>query len=138
MLLIRVVGAGAIGGFLSILTSWLITGYLFHRFQRLTPETWRPEGAKQYGLSSVIQVLGGAAIGLLFFATGGLSHLGVAGWLPNGLLFGALAWLALACSVQATNAVYINLHRGVVVGLFLDSLVGVLLASCACAWAARV
>jgi hypothetical protein len=137
MSVIRVVGAGAIGGLLSILTSWLITGYLFHRFQRLTPETWRPEGAKQYALSSVVQVLGGAAIGVFFFATGGLSRLGVAGWLPNGLVFGALAWLALVCPVHATNAVYVKLNRGVVVGLFLDSLAWALLVSCACAWAAR-
>jgi hypothetical protein len=128
--------AGAVGGVLSIFTSWLITGYLFHQYQRLTPETWRPEGPKQYARSSVVQVLAGAVVGLLFFATGGLSHLAARGWLATGVLFGFLAWLALACPVVVTSAVYIRLHRGVVVGLLLDSLVGVLLVSMICAWAA--
>ncbi|HVP40198.1 MAG TPA: hypothetical protein VMS93_13555 [Candidatus Saccharimonadales bacterium] len=137
MSLARVVVAGAVGGFLSILTSWLITGTLFHRFQRRTPETWRPEGPRQYALSSLIQVLAGAAVGVLFFATGGVARLGVTSWLPAGLLFGSLAWLALACPAHAINAVYVKLHRGVVVGLLLDSWVGLVLVSCACAWAAR-
>ncbi len=136
MSLMRIVMASASGGVLSIFTSWLITAYLFHGYQRLTPETWRPEGPRQYALSSVVQVLGGAAVGLLFFATGGLSHLAVSGWLGTGVVFGLLAWLALVCPVAVTNAVYVRLHRGVVVGLLLDSLVGVLLVSSACAWAA--
>ena len=136
MSLTRVVLAGAAGGAVSILTSWLITGYLFHRFQRLTPDTWRPEGPKQYALSSGIQILAGAALGLLFFGTGGVSHLAARGWLASAVVFGVLAWVALACPVLLTSAVYIRLHRGVVMGLLLDSLVGVLLVSSACAWAA--
>jgi hypothetical protein len=136
MSLLRVVIAGAVGGFISIFTSWLITGTVFHRFQRLTPETWRAEGPKQYALSSLLQVLAGAAIGLLFFATGGLSHVALTSWLQSGLLFGGLAWLAVACPTHAISAVYVKLHRGVVAGLLVDSLVGLLVVGCACAWAA--
>jgi hypothetical protein len=44
MPIIRAVVAGAVAGMVSIFTSWLITGVLFHRYQRLTPATWRPEG----------------------------------------------------------------------------------------------
>ena len=137
MSLLRVVIAGAVGGFISIFTSWLITGTAFHRFQRLTPGTWRAEGPRQYALSSLLQVLAGAAFGLLFFATGGPSHFGPASWLESGLLFGSLAWLAVACPTHAINAVYVNLHRGVVVGLLADALVGLLVVGCAGAWAAR-
>lgn len=135
MSLTRVVFAGAVGGVLSIFSSWLVTGYLFHQYQRLTPETWRPEGPRQYALSSVVQVLAGMAVGLLFFATGGLSHFAARGWLASGVSFGLVAWVALACPVLVTNAIYVRLHRGVVVGLLLDSLVGVLLVASACAWA---
>jgi hypothetical protein len=136
MSLTRLVIAGAVGGFLSIFTSWLITGNLFHGYQRLTPETWRPEGPKQYALSSLLQILEGAAVGALFFATGGLSSAPAATWLLRGLLFGSLAWLALACPVLLGSAIYVKLHSGVVVGLLLDSLFAVVLMSCACAWAA--
>jgi hypothetical protein len=74
MSLTRVLVAGGVGGLLSILSSWFITGYLFHKYQRRTPDTWRREGPRQYALSSAVQVLAGVAIGLLFFATGGLPH----------------------------------------------------------------
>ena len=132
----RIVLAGAAGGFVSIFTSWAITGALFHRFQRLTPETWRPEGPKQYALSSVIQILAGAAVGVLYFATGGASRLGATSWPGSGLLFGLLVWLAAACPVHLINAVYVKVHRGVVTGMLLDSLIGLLIVGCACAWAA--
>ena len=136
MSLLREVIAGAVGGFLSIFTSWLMTGYVFHKYQRLTPETWRPEGPREYATSSVIQVLGGAAVGLLYFATGGASRVGATSWLAGGLLFGGLAWLAVACPSQVVTAVYVKLHRGVVVGGLLDSLLGLFVVGCACAWAA--
>ncbi len=136
MSLPRTVFAGAAGGVLSILTSWLITGYLFHDYQRFTPETWRPEGPRQYALSSLVQVFMGAALGLFFYATGGLSHPSTRGWLASGVLFGLVGWVALACPVLVTSAIYVRLHRGVVAGLLLDSLVGVLLVATACAWAA--
>ena len=136
MSLTRLVIAGAVGGFLSIFTSWLITGNLFHKYQRLTPEIWRPEGPRQYALSSLLQTLEGAAIGVLFYATGGLSIVAAASWPLRGLLFGSLGWFALACPMLLGSAIYVKLHRGVVVGLLLDSLLAVLLMSWACAWAA--
>ncbi len=136
MSLTRVVIAGAAGGLVSIFTSWLITGTLLHKYQRLTPETWRPEGPKQYALSSVVQLLQGAAVGALFFAAGGLSVMAGASWLLRGLIFGSLAWLALACPVLLGSALYVKLHSGVVVGLLLDTLLATLLMSWASAWAA--
>ncbi len=136
MSLMRVVIAGAVGGFLSIFTSWLVTGYLFHGYQRRTPEAWRPEGPKQYATSSIIQVLGGAAVGLLWFATGGAGRLGTTSWLLGGVLFGGLAWLAVACPIHVTTAVYVKVHRGVVAGLLLDSLLALCVVGCACAWGA--
>src|ERR1019366_7338447 len=99
----RIVTAGAAGGVISIFTSWFLTGYLFHAFQRLTPETWRAEGPKQYALSSITQVFAGAALGVLYFATGGVSHLGTGGWLVSGVAFGLVAWTALACPVILIN-----------------------------------
>jgi hypothetical protein len=42
----------------------------------------------------------------------------------------------VACPTHLINAVYVKIHRGVVTGLLLDSLVGLLIVGCACAWAA--
>ena len=136
MSLVRLLVAGAVGGFASIFTSWLVTGALFHRYQRLTPDTWRPEGPAQYALISLVQVLSGAAVGLLWYVTGGPAHAAASAWVARGLLFGGVLWLATACPYHLVSAVYVRLHRGVTVGLLLDSLAGLLLVGVACAWAA--
>jgi hypothetical protein len=136
MVLARIMIAGVVGGVISIFTSWLITGYLFHEYQRHTPETWRPEGVRQYALSSLVQVLAGAPVGLLYFVTGGPARAAQQGWLMSGGSFGLFAWLGFACPVVLISAVYVRQHAGVTIGLLLDSLVGVLLVSTACAWAA--
>ena len=129
--------AGAVGGFLSVFTSWLIIGTLFHRYQALTPETWRPEGPKQYAVSSLVQVVAGAAVGLLFFVTGGPFALGHAGWLLRGLVFGSVLWLAVACPIHVVTAIYVRLHAGHMAGALLDSLVTLVIVGCACAYAVR-
>ncbi len=137
MSLVRLLLAGAVGGFVSVFSGWLIIGTLFHRYQGLTPETWRPEGPKQYAMSSVVQVVAGAAVGLLFYVTGGAASLGQAGWLARGLAFGSAAWLAVACPIHLISAIYVKLHKGHVVGALLDSLVGLAVTGCACAFAVR-
>jgi len=137
MSLARVLVAGAVGGFASVFSSWLVTGTVFHRYQRLTPETWRPEGPTQYALSSLLLVLAGVAVGLLFYLTGGPLGGDAHAWVARGLLFGSVVWLAAACPIHLMNAIYVRLHRGVTIGLLLDSLVGLLLIGVACAWAAR-
>lgn len=130
----RFIAFGALGGLFAVFTSWLITGVLFHRFQALTPETWRPEGPREYTISSILQVFSGAAIGLLFWHTGGL-HIGRVGWLETGFIYGILLWLALALPIVLSMALFIRLHRGMVVGILLQWLVSAQLATLACAWA---
>ena len=99
MSLAKIVIAGAAGGVLSIFTSWFITGMLFHKFQRLTPDTWRPEGPAQYALSSVIQVCQGAVVGLLMFVTGGLAAMATSSWLARGMVFGGVGCLVVVALV---------------------------------------
>ena len=130
----RVMAAGAVGGFISIFTSWLFMGALFHSYQRLTPATWRPEGPRQYTLSSVVQILAGAAVGFLFHATGAALHASD-GWVAAGLMFGTLLWIGVAAPGQLINGIYVNVDRRVIVGGLLDSLVQLLIVGCCCAWA---
>ena len=132
MPIVRVVIAGAAAGLLSIMTSWLITGGLFHRFQALTPATWRPaEGAREYAAASAFNVVATMALTVLFAATGGLHAWDPGSHLLNGLLFGALAWLALPLPLLCTQALFVNFHRGVTIGSALDSLALCLLAGAA-------
>ena len=132
----RMMLAGAFGGALSIATSWLFTAFLFHRYQQLTPTTWRAEGWQQHALASALAVAGGAAFGLLYAATGGLLLYVSPHWWLQGAAFGALVWATIALPALLVTYVYVNLHRGVLVGLALDGLCAMLILGACCARAA--
>lgn len=135
MSLTKILLAGAVAGLVGILTSWLVTGIAFHPYQRRTPATWRTtEGPRQYALASGATVLAALMIALFFGLTGGVPALVGATWVVNGLVFGLLCWAALGVPVLGSIAVFVNLHRGVVVGLLLDWLLVSLLAGMAAAW----
>ncbi len=134
MSLPHVVAAGAVAGVVSVLTSWAITGGLFHRYQRLTPDTWRQEGPSSYALSSALNIVECIGIGLLFALSTGFPAGRSLGWAPRGLLFGMLCWGALVLPPTLIQSIYVRLHRGVVIGTLVDSLVLCILAAMAASW----
>jgi hypothetical protein len=125
---------GVVGGVVSIFTGYLFMGALFHRFQALTPNTWRPEGAKQYALSSVFIILGSVGLGLLFALTGGVTAAHGSPWWLQGLTFGSLCWVALPLPSLLSMALFVNFHRGFVLGALLDSFVACVVTSEVVAW----
>jgi hypothetical protein len=134
--LTRLLLAGALAGLAGTMTSWLVTGNLFHRFQARTPATWRPtEGYTQYTLASVATLIAAVLIALMYGMTGGIAALDGAGWLVGGLAFGFVSWVALTAPVLCSMALFVNLHRGMVIGLLLDWLLVALLAGVAAAYA---
>src|ERR1700731_2006937 len=106
---------GAIAGIVSIFTSWLWMGVVFHRFQKQTPNTWRPENYRSYTLSSVIHFLTCIAIATVFLLVARMGGV-FAGGCPGAFRFAALTWMALAAPVVIDAAVFINLHPWVVLG----------------------
>jgi hypothetical protein len=64
---------GFIAGIVSIFTSWFWMGLVFHRYQRASPETWRPEGPRNYALSSLVRVLSAIAISALYVLSHGFT-----------------------------------------------------------------
>lgn len=119
---------GLIAGLISIFASWFWMGFAFHSYQRATPETWRPEGARNYILSSVIRLLSAIAIAVLYvlvarFHVGFFSE-GMAG----ALRFAAVIWIALIAPVIVEAAIYVRLHSMVVLGQVLDWLTTTILA----------
>jgi hypothetical protein len=105
---------GAISGLiLSATVSFVITGRLFHPYQKKTAATWRPESWRQHVLAMLLQAMAGAGIGWAF-AISGAPTFGLA-------LFelGLAIWIVLvACNL--IQALYVNLHPGFVVGIVLD------------------
>src|SRR5438105_6238816 len=119
---------GLIAGVVSIFTSWFWMGFVFHRYQRATPETWRPEGPRNYALSSLVRVLSAIAISVLYVLIVRF-HVGFfAEGLAGALRFAAALWIALAAPVAIEAAIYVRMHSLVVVGQVLDWLTTVVLA----------
>ena len=136
MQLTRALLAGVAAGVVGIFTSWFLTGFLFHPYQRLTPTTWRPaEGPRHYALGSATTVLAALVIALFFAITGGVPAIAGPGWVANGLLFGVLCWASLAVPVLLSMSIFVNVHSAVITGLLLDWLVVSVLAALASAWA---
>jgi hypothetical protein len=119
---------GAISGLiLSATTSYLITGRLFHPYQKMTAATWRAESWRHHLFAMLLQALAGAGLGWVFLDVGAptvgfaLLELGMAIWI-----------VLVACIL--IQALYVNWHIGFVAGLVLDWTVfiaGVLLACAA-------
>ena len=128
---------GAIAGVLTIFTSWLWMGVIFHRFQKQTPNTWRAEGNGSYALSAGIHFLACIALATLFLLVAGTPGSAFAGGIHGAFQFAALIWMALAAPFAIEAAVFVNLHPWVVVGQVLDWLTTALLACGIAAWWAR-
>src|SRR5205814_6447224 len=124
---------GAIAGILAIFTSWFWMGFLFHRFQRLTPNTWRLENNRSYLLSSIITFLSCIAIATVFLLVARMGGV-FAGGCIGALRFAAVCWIALSAPLIVNAAVFINLHPGLVVGQVVDALTTSVLAVPITAW----
>ncbi len=125
---------GLIAGVVSIFTSWLWMGVIFHRYQRETPETWRPEGARSYLGASLLHLLAAIGIACLFTLVVrfnvGVFALGFGG----SIYFAICIWGALALPILIESALFIRLHTLVVLGQLLDWLTTALLACVITAW----
>ena len=119
---------GLIAGVVSLFTSWFWMGLVFHRYQRATPETWGPEGPRNYVLSSVVRVVSAIAISFLYVLVARF-HVGFfADGVVGALRFAAMIWIALAAPVAIEAAIYVRIHSMVVVGQVLDWLTTAMLA----------
>jgi hypothetical protein len=118
---------GFVAGILSIFFGWLWMGVVFHRYQKLTPNTWRPENNKTYALSSLISILTCIAIATVFLLVARMGGV-FAGGLPGALRFAAVAWMAFAAPAFVNAAVFINLHPWAVFGQVVNALTTSLLA----------
>lgn len=133
----RIFLAGLISGVIGVFSSWLITGTIFHPFQARTPQTWRAsEGPIQYAASSGLTILSALLITAFFAATGGLHGI-TAGPITNGVYFGFLCWAALALPITLASALFVNFHKGFVIGVLLDWLVVSLIAGGVAGWFLR-
>jgi hypothetical protein len=131
---LKTVAAGVIAGILANATGYLITGRLFHSYQAQTPSTWRAtESWTHYLYAVAIRIAACIAISLLYVAFRSVSPTFGDGAIARGVAFALVLWAATILPVVLEAALFVNWHRGFVLGLFLDWLVVCVLASTAAA-----
>jgi hypothetical protein len=105
----------------------------FHRYQRETPETSRPEGSRSYITASLLHVLAAIGIACLFTLVVrfkvGIFAVGFQG----SFYFAICIWGGLALPILLESAIFVRLHHVVVIGRLLDWLTNSVLA-CAIIW----
>ncbi len=125
---------GLIAGIISIFTSWILMGGIFHQYQKETPQSWRPEGARSYALASLLHVLTAIAIACLFTLIVRFNVAMFASGLLGSVIFAICIWGATVLPVILESALFVRLHPLVVVGRLLDSLTTSFLASIITGW----
>ena len=138
MIPLKIILAGLVAGVLVTVTGYLIVGRLFHAYQARTPSTWRTnETWNHYLYAAVIRVLACVGIAALHYYFGAVTSAGATGPILAAALFGACVWAVTVLPLVVEAALFVNWHRGFVVGLLLDWLAICVIASAAAAMAAR-
>src|SRR5580658_8179900 len=88
---------------------WFFIGFLFHKYQALTPATWRKEGGRSYAASTVISLFFSFMFVTVFSIwKNGCDCSMVTG---DGFIFGAFFWLAFSITAEINSAIYVNYSR---------------------------
>jgi hypothetical protein len=111
---------GLIAGVISIFASWLWMGVVFHRFQKETPDTWRPEGPRNYIGASLLHLLAALGIACLFTLIVRFHVASFASGMAGSLRFAVCLWGAVSLPTILESALFVRLHPLVVLGELLD------------------
>jgi hypothetical protein len=126
---IMLVGVGI--GVVATLIDGFFIGFLFHKYQKETPNTWRPENMRSYIGSTVLSLFFGVLFASFYsFLVVTSIHTGFG----EALKIGALCWATFLLPEIIGTSIYVNLHRMFVIGKSLSSLVVLLAASAISAW----
>lgn len=127
--------AGLLCSLTAIVIGWLFSGWLFHRFQSRTPATWKSQTWRRMIVGiAVNDLLFGFAFAGFFALVGGIGRFNVDDWVRQGLTFGIGCWGAVALPLCLSMLVFMQVHRGVIVGMLLDWLASSLAAGLICAF----
>ena len=98
---------------------WFFIGFLFHKSQALTPQTWRPESGKSYLYSTLLSFLFGALF-TLFYEKVGVNYV-ILHNVFSHIKLGLICFGCFGLILEISNAIYINYDRKFVVGKLIAS-----------------
>jgi hypothetical protein len=101
-----------------VLIQWFFTGFLFHKYQALTPLVWRKENNLSYLASTLLALFFAFMFTFIFSLWRNRSS---SMDFMNGAEFGLICWLAFSIPIEIGNAIYINYSRMFVLGKCISS-----------------
>lgn len=114
-------------GIANTCVEWFIIGFLFHKWQALTPQIWRSESKTSYMYSMLLSLLFG------FLFTFFYSKIGSRYVIPGNVLsdckLGLICFVCFSFITALSNAVYINYHKNFVAGTLIASCINYMLGA---------
>ena len=101
-------------GFANICIEWFIVGFLFHKSQALTPNTWKPESSRNYVYSTLLSFLFGVLFTFFYFKVGVNYVIEKNQW--SHIKLGLICFACFSLILELSNAIYINYDKKFVVG----------------------
>ena len=98
---------------------WFIIGFLFHKSQALTPNTWKPESKRSYVHSTLLSFLFGALFTLFYFKIG--ANYVLLGSVWSHIKLGLICFACFGFIFEISNAIYINYDKKFVAAKLIAS-----------------
>jgi len=114
-------------GLANILIDWIIIGFLFHKSQALTPNTWKPESSGSYVYSIFLSLLFGAFFTLFYLKIGSKYVLAHNFW--SHVKLGLICFAAFSFVTEINSFIYINYNRKFALGKMIASCLSIVAAS---------
>jgi hypothetical protein len=121
---------------ISVVPAVLVQAFIiagpFHKYQQLTPQTWRTGERSAYLPALVINAVACLLFALLFAFVADRMGGSMPGSWHAGLIFGALVWAAARWPRIMSFGFFANMHRGFIVGVLLADLSWSLVCGAVC------
>jgi len=98
---------------------WFIIGFLFHKYQELTPQTWRAESNKSYIYSTLLSFLFGVLFVLFYYKIG--FHYVIHNNMWSHIKLGLICFACFSFVSGINGSIYINYDKRFVAGLLIAS-----------------
>ena len=106
-------------GVAGTIIEWFVIGFLFHKYQALTPQTWRAENKKSYLYSTLLSFLFGALFALFYWKIGW--HYVIKGSVLSHIKLGLICFACFSFVSGINSSIYINYDKRFTAGLLIAS-----------------
>ncbi len=114
-------------GIANTVIEWLFIGFLFHKYQALTPQTWRPEKSASYVYSTLLSLLFGIIFTFFYWKIG--SRYVMSGDIWSSCKLGLICFAGFTFISELGNAIYINYDKKFLAGKMIATCLSYVVAA---------